>query len=109
LWGHLRDRRLQGIKFRRQAPLGPYIADFYNSNFRLVIEIDGEIHLLHISEDVERTEQLQVKGYRVIRFSNQQVMENIETVLNIILAACSKDQEVKKVTPSPNLGEGAGG
>ncbi len=88
LWQRLRAKRLNGLKFRRQHPLGPFIADFYCAAHRLAVEIDGGIHDLQAERDQARTEQFEAYGYRVIRFSNAQVEQDIETVLAEIAAAC---------------------
>ena len=87
-WQRLRARRLNGLKFRRQHPLGPFIADFYCAAHRLVVEIDGGIHDLQAERDQVRTEQFEAYGYRLIRFSNAQVEQDIEMVLAEIAAAC---------------------
>jgi very-short-patch-repair endonuclease len=89
LWQRLRAKRLNGLKFRRQHPLGPFIADLYCHAHRLVIEIDGGIHATTVERDQARTEQFEAYGYRVIRFSNEQVEQDIEAVLNQIMAACN--------------------
>ena len=68
LWDRLRSRRLNGLKFRRQQPLGPYIVDYYCPEFRLGIEIDGDIHDYQVQDDLERTRCLETQCYEVIRF-----------------------------------------
>jgi len=88
LWQRLRAHRLGGLKFRRQHPLGPFIADFYCAERRLVIEIDGDIHVQQAEHDQARTEQFEAYGYRVIRFRNAEVERDIETVLAKIVEAC---------------------
>ena len=88
LWNRLRNRQLDGLKFRRQHPIGPFIADFYCAAHRLVVEVDGEIHGRRGEHDRARTEQFERFGYRVIRFRNEQVFGDIEGVLNAIRAAC---------------------
>jgi len=88
LWQRLRAKRLDGLKFRRQHPLGPFIADFYCAAHRLVVEIDGGIHETQAERDQARTEQFEAYGYRVIRFSNEQVKQDIEAVLAETAAAC---------------------
>ena len=86
LWEQLKGNKL-GIHFRRQHVIGMYIADFVSLKNRLVIEVDGEYH--HTPEqqvaDQYRTEYLHQKGYRVIRFSNQQVLTDIEFVMSQII------------------------
>lgn len=96
LWSRLRNKQLNGLKFRRQHPLGPFIADFYCAARRLVVEIDGDIHDLQPERDAARTEQFEQYGYRVIRFRNEQVLNDIESVLAAIEAACSWDSEERK-------------
>jgi very-short-patch-repair endonuclease len=99
LWEYLRDRRLLGLKFRRQHPLGTYIVDFYCPAFRLVVEIDGEIHRYQEVDDQARTDQLEEKGYKVIRFWNFEVEQNLDTVLDTTAENCD--------LPSPKAGRRA--
>ena len=80
LWNQLRNRRLNGIKFRRQHPLGSYIVDLYYPAHRLVVEIDGEIHRYQGVNDQTRTDQLEEKGYKVIRFWNYEVKHHLGIV-----------------------------
>src|SRR5512145_348958 len=65
LWGALRGKKLDGIKFRRQQPIGYFVVDFYNSNYRLVVEVDGEIHDQQIEADKARQEILEALGLTV--------------------------------------------
>ncbi len=81
LWFELRAGRLGGVKFRRQKVIGPYIADFAANKPKLVVEVDGHTHGDRVSYDVERTRPFQEQGYRVVRFTNQDVMANLEGVL----------------------------
>ena len=90
LWGRLRRKQLNGLKFRRQHPLGPFIADFYCAKYRLVVEIDGDVHKGQREYDIVRTEWFEAHGYRVIRFRNDDVIKDIETVLTAILATCNQ-------------------
>ena len=83
LWRHLRRKGLSGLRFRRQAPIGPYIADFYFAAQSLVIEIDGGQHCA--SADAARDAWLARHGYRVLRFWNNDVLSNTEAVLAAIL------------------------
>src|SRR5215210_585989 len=73
LWEELRGRRLDGMKFRRQHPIGAFVVDFCCAECRLVIELDGEIHANQRQQDTEREAVLALAGYRVIRFPNQSV------------------------------------
>jgi very-short-patch-repair endonuclease len=84
LWQRLRNRKLQGLKFRRQHPIGEYIVDFYCHELRLIIEIDGSIHEQKSESDGERQIDLEQLGYRVLRFGNKEIYQNIQTVLEKI-------------------------
>ncbi len=88
LWAHLRDRRLHGLKFRRQHPLGHYIVDFYCPDRWLVVEIDGDSHADQQEYDADRTGWLEEIGCRVIRFTNREVSNQLEAVLETILREC---------------------
>jgi class 3 adenylate cyclase/very-short-patch-repair endonuclease/tetratricopeptide (TPR) repeat protein len=89
LWAHLRDRRLNGAKFRRQHSIGPFIADFCCPERGLVVELDGGQHASREEADRRRTAFLMQRGYRVLRFWDNEVMENIEAVLQRIAEALS--------------------
>jgi len=86
LWSRLRNRKLNGKKFRRQHPVDERIVDFYCHECNLVIELDGEGHkdVYNKADDENRTEELNRRQLRVIRFWNAEVLENIENVLNRI-------------------------
>ncbi len=88
LWDHVRNRKLAGFKFRRQHPVDRFIVDFYCAACQLVVEIDGDIHDLQQERDAVRTEALEQHGYRVVRFHNEQVLNDLETVLAALEAAC---------------------
>jgi very-short-patch-repair endonuclease len=83
LWDHLRSRRLAGLRFTRQRPIGSYIIDFYCPERGLVIEIDGPQHSLpeKLADDEERTTYLEGRGLRVVRFRNEEVLTRTEQVL----------------------------
>ncbi|MBT3605014.1 MAG: endonuclease domain-containing protein [Candidatus Latescibacteria bacterium] len=81
LWQSLRGRKCNGWKFRRQHPIGRFIVDFYCAEIRLIVEVDGGVHLERELYDAERTELLEKQGYRVIRFSNEEVFQNLDRVL----------------------------
>jgi very-short-patch-repair endonuclease len=87
LWDELRGRRLDGMKFRRQHPIGPFVVDFCCPERRLAIELDGEVHAKQQEHDAEREAILTLAGYRVIRFPNQSVLETLFEVLEAIRAA----------------------
>jgi very-short-patch-repair endonuclease len=85
LWHHLRNRRLQGWKFRRQHEIGRYIADFVCSDAALIVELDGGQHGEQMAYDECRTVELQALGYMVLRFWNNDVLRDTESVLEVIL------------------------
>ena len=105
LWAKLRDRRLDGVKFRRQHPIGPYIADFCSAERRLVVEVDGGQHAQRATSDGQRTRYLAEAGYRVLRFWNPEVLTQIQAVLERISEALTDPHP----NPLPGQGEGAGG
>jgi very-short-patch-repair endonuclease len=83
LWKHLQGRKL-GTKFRRQHIIACYIPDFVALSLKLIIEIDGKIHLKHKKKDEERTRRLEQLGFKIIRFKNEEVENDLERVLEII-------------------------
>jgi len=87
LWYRLRDRQLQGQKFRRQVPIGPYFADFACLEARLVVEVDGEHHGDQLAYDRRRDRWLGEMGYRVLRFWVAEIDDNIEGVVETISGA----------------------
>ena len=87
LWYRLRARRLNGIKFSHQVPIGPFVADFVARSHKLIVEVDGDTHGGNEAKDRSRTDWLQKQGYRVIRFNNADVMGNEAAVLEAILVA----------------------
>jgi very-short-patch-repair endonuclease len=107
LWSRLRDRGLFGIKFRRQVPLGPFVVDFVCADHALVVEPDGGQHASPEAADDRRTAWLESRGWRVIRFWNNDVSENIEGVLQVIAGACGIDVDDPRPGPLPR-GEGEG-
>ena len=88
LWARIRNRQLAGLKFRRQQVIGPYIADFVCASEKVVVELDGVSHELAEAYDAERTEFLASIGYRVLRFTNEQVRSHIDAVLAEIAKSC---------------------
>ncbi len=88
LWQHLRLHQLGGFKFRRQHPIGRFIVDFYCAEYKLAVELDGDSHAQQVEYDATRTEWLEQHGYRIVRFSNQDVMNSIEAVVTEIARQC---------------------
>jgi adenine-specific DNA-methyltransferase len=84
LWQVLRNKNLEGFRFRRQHPIGPYIADFFCPKKKLIIEVDGGQHAEQGKKDAERTAFFESKGCRVIRFWNNEVLGNIQGVVDRI-------------------------
>ncbi len=91
LWEQLRDRRLDGMKFRRQHPIGPFVVDFCCTERRLAVELDGGVHAEQREQDSEREAILALAGYRVIRFPNRSIRENLSEVLAAISSAARED------------------
>jgi len=85
LWYLLKNRSLVGHKFRRQHPVGPYIVDFVCLNRKLIIELDGSQHNEQLAYDAKRAAYLKNNGFRLLRFWNNQVLENMDGVLTVIL------------------------
>lgn len=81
IWLTIRNRQLGGFKFRRQVSFGPYVADFVCHEAKLIFEIDGGQHATNQEPENRRTRFLEDQGYRVIRFWNNEVFENLEGVL----------------------------
>jgi very-short-patch-repair endonuclease len=86
MWHLLRDRRLDGVKFHRQVPIGPYVADFASIQQRLIIELDGGQHV-DSPRDARRDAFLQGAGWRVLRFWNNEALTNRDGVLEIVHSA----------------------
>ncbi|HMF23047.1 MAG TPA: endonuclease domain-containing protein [Pseudolabrys sp.] len=89
LWFRLRDRRLNGLKFRRQMLIKSYVVDFCCESARLILELDGGQHAELTAEDARRTADLEAYGYLVLRFWNNDVLRNIDGVLETIVATAS--------------------
>jgi very-short-patch-repair endonuclease len=88
LWDRLRGRQLEVIKFRRQQPVGRFIVDFVSLERCVVVEVDGGQHAENTSRDSERDSELTERGFTVLRFWNNEVLENLEGVLEVIREAC---------------------
>ncbi len=84
VWAHVRNRQLYGLKFKRQAPVCGFIADFLCESAKLIVEVDGGQHALNAEQDLDRTKVLESAGFHVVRFWNNDVMSNIEGVLSEI-------------------------
>ena len=85
LWGALRDRRLDGLKFRRQVPIGAFIVDFVCMEAKLIVEVDGVQHA-ESARDMARDAELEARGFRVLRFWNDDVMRDLDATCATIIA-----------------------
>jgi adenine-specific DNA-methyltransferase len=108
LWAQLRDRRLGGYKFRRQRPVGRFFADFACLERMLIVELDGESHELTDAHDFSRDRRLNRDGYRVLRFTNDDVRTNLQGVLDAILNALNEAKERPTLTLSLSHCRGRG-
>jgi very-short-patch-repair endonuclease len=105
LWQHLRQPPFKQHHFRRQATIGPYFADFASHQLRIVVEVDGGQHAGNPA-DIRRTSYLVSEGYRVLRFWNNDVLENLSGVLAAIDTAINAD---RPPTPDPSPPQAGGG
>ncbi len=90
MWNALRNRKQDGLKFRREHPVEGYIADFFCVEHNLIIEIDGSIHdeTSKKEKDIVRQKRLEEAGYRIVRFTAQEININIDSVIDKIVAIC---------------------
>jgi very-short-patch-repair endonuclease len=97
MWAYLRAKRFEGLKFRRQVAIGEFIVDFVNFKSKIIIEIDGGQHNEQaiVEKDEQRTQWLESQGYKVLRFWNSDVIENVNGVLLTIQNAL-----IERETPS---------
>ena len=99
LWRELRNRRLGGLKFRRQHPFGPFVVDFCCPEARLVVEMDGEVHDAQAEQDEARTQILGSYGFRVFRFRNEAVLQQLDEVLREIIDAIGQSHDLHERSP----------
>lgn len=99
LWRAIRSRQLMGTRFNRQVPIGPYICDFVSRARKLIVEVDGGQHAAALDQDRQRSDFLTARGYRVIRFWNNDVPGNIEGVVEMIMRAL---EDMPSPTPPDN-------
>ncbi len=106
LWSHLRRRQIRGLQFYRQKPIGNYVVDFYAPKAKLVVEVDGSQHLglEHRQNDGERDAYLTSTGLQVLCFSNTQVLQEIDAVVDAILKTLSASS--RRNPPNPPLRKG---
>ncbi|MFL5314475.1 MAG: endonuclease domain-containing protein [Microvirga sp.] len=107
LWQALRGRRLAGLKWRRQAPVLAYTVDFLCVSAKLIVELDGTQHAIEAEYDARRAEELERIGFQVIRFTNEEVLGDIDRVLERIASAALKDPTAgPSPLPLSHSGEG---
>jgi len=111
LWRHLKADRLAGLNFRRQAPIGNYIADFVAHSCKLVVEVDGESHDFEerIRHDERRDAWFESRGYRVFRFTNDDVLKYLEGVAVAILEAAEQAAPLSLTLPRKGGGNPSAG
>ena len=90
LWNILRGKQADGMKFRRQVPIGPYVVDYYCPAESLVIELDGMSHVGQAKRDADRSAYLESQGMRVLRVTNDDVLQHPEAVVRCILKECGR-------------------
>ena len=109
LWGALSNRKIEGVRFNRQVPVGPFICDFVARSTKLVIELDGGQHGEELGYDARRTAFLEDRGYRVLRFWNDDVFLNLDGVITTIVGALkdrhSPSRLCRSSPPAPAGGE----
>ncbi len=87
LWAAVRARRLSGLKFRRQFPIPPFIADFACIQKRLVVEVDGGYHDMVVAEDLDRQRYIEEQSWTVVRFTNEDILDDVDPVAIAIARA----------------------
>ncbi len=105
LWSRLRGKQLKGVQFYRQRPIGNAIVDFYAPKAKFVVEVDGSQHFTseNIKKDEIRSTELEKKGLQILRFNNLQVLQQIDSVVEMIFQALP---EPRKIPPYPPLPRG---
>ncbi|MES2862045.1 MAG: endonuclease domain-containing protein [Pseudomonadota bacterium] len=102
LWGMLRGRQLEGLKFRRQTPVAGTVVDFFCAELKLVIELDGGVHDLREAEDAIRDERLRLAGFKVLRFRNNAFTTNPAIILNAIRRHAGIAPPLERTEPAPS-------
>jgi len=107
LWSAIRQRQIAGLRFRHQMPIGHWIVDFACPSHRLIVEVDGGQHA-GSSRDARRDGYLAARGWRVLRFWNNEVLDNLEGVVRAVVEAAQEFDGLTKAPtqPSPARGEG---
>ena len=110
LWASVRGKQIEGVRFRRQHPMGQFVVDFCVPSCRLVVELDGEIHHQKRDQDMTRAQHIEAFGFQVLRFRNEEVLNNLPRVLEIIRRVVRERLKTEgpspPLPPSPNSGRG---
>ncbi|HEV8718977.1 MAG TPA: endonuclease domain-containing protein [Candidatus Binatia bacterium] len=103
LWSRLRRKQILGVQFYRQKPIGNYIVDFYAPSARLVVEVDGSQHFEAEQEayDLQRTAYLKKQGLRVLRFTNLEILQKLEAVVEAIYGAVRETKNPPALRTAP--------
>jgi very-short-patch-repair endonuclease len=104
LWYYLRAKRLNGLKFKRQQPMGKYIVDFICFEKKVIVELDGSQHLQNDTYDKKRDEWLESQGYHVMRFNNIEFFEHKEAVIEKIAETCLEEPPLSVSLPQGERG-----
>lgn len=96
LWKYLRAKQIEGLKFRRQEPIGNYIVDFICYEKRIIIEVDGGQHSVNKEKDNKRDKWFKEQGFKVLRFWDNEVLTNIEGVLEVLRDNCLNHPPLRK-------------
>jgi very-short-patch-repair endonuclease len=107
LWARIRNRQINGCKFRRQYSIGTYIVDFYSPENKLAVEIDGSSHdkTESIEYDKNRQEEIETLGIRVVRFTNKNVLTNIDIVIKQLCEITAQQKQIEEDTFPPVKGK----
>jgi very-short-patch-repair endonuclease len=104
LWQGLKRRQIEGVKFRRQQPIGDFIVDFVSFERRLIVEVDGGQHAEQLAYDEKRTRWLEAQGYKVLRFWDNDVLANTEAVMQAVFDAVEQRASTPHLNPPPQGG-----
>jgi very-short-patch-repair endonuclease len=108
LWRHLRLRQFSGYKFRRQQPIGKYIVDFVCFEKKLIIEVDGSQHAEQADYDLKRNSWLEKEGFRILRFWDNQVLNEVDGVKEMIMGELGTPSYTPHLNPPPQGGRRQG-
>ena len=105
LWAELRARQIGGVKFRRQHVIKLYIVDFYSPQMKLIIEVDGDTHSDQPEQDADRTRFLEHRGYRIVRFTNSEIYQDLAQIVEYLRSLCKSFLDPHLPPPEEYQGE----